>query len=75
MKSFFTLLQKEAKNVEVCYQDEKFWLTQKQLAELFSIEFNSANLIKAAYTSNRGGFLYKQQAFYVSSKLLIYGNR
>ena len=32
-----------SKKIEVCYQDENFWLTQKQLAELFSIEINTVN--------------------------------
>jgi hypothetical protein len=34
---------KGSKKIEVCYQDENFWLTQKQLAELFSIEINTIN--------------------------------
>jgi hypothetical protein len=31
------------KKVEVSFQDENFWLSQKQLAELFSVEVNTVN--------------------------------
>ena len=32
-----------SKKIEVCFQDENFWLTQKQLSELFSVEINTVN--------------------------------
>lgn len=32
-----------SRKIEVCYQDENFWLSQKQLAELFCVEINTIN--------------------------------
>jgi len=42
-----------SKKIEVCYQDENFWLTQKQLAELFCVEINTVNYhLKEIFKSN-----------------------
>ena len=31
------------KKVEVVFQDENFWLSQKRMAELFAVEVNTVN--------------------------------
>jgi len=42
-----------SKKIEVCYQDENFWMSQKQLAELFGVEINTANYhLKEIFKSN-----------------------
>jgi len=42
-----------SKKIEVCYQDENFWLSQKRLAELFCVEINTVNYhLKEIFKSN-----------------------
>ena len=40
-------------SVEVLYNEEDFWLTQKSMAELFNVEVNTINYhLKEIFTSN-----------------------
>ena len=47
--------------IEVLYDDENFWLTQKSMAELFSVKVNTINYhLKEVFSS---GNLMKIQLF------------
>lgn len=42
------------KKIEVFFQDENFWLTQKLMAELFGVEVNTVNYHIKEISKNQG---------------------
>lgn len=42
------------KKIEVFFQDESFWLTQKRMAELFGVEVNTVNYHLREILKNQG---------------------